>query len=63
MIPMSYKYNTEYTTKHSAVCYDIAMNSTSKTWLSFNLSIVYQIWWPNGNGSGLAIQNAVSKKR
>ena len=50
--PMLY---TEYTTKHSAACRDVAINSTSGTWLSFNLSVVYQIWY-NGNGSGLVIQ-------
>ena len=41
---MLYNYNAEHTTKHSAACYDVAINSQSKTWLSFNLSMVYQFW-------------------
>ena len=53
---MLYDYNTEYTTKPSVACYDVDINSKIKVWLSFNLSIVYQISWPNGNGSGFAIQ-------
>ena len=55
MIPMLYNYKTEYTTKHSVACYDVAINSTSKTRLSFNLSIVNKIWWPYGDDSGLGI--------
>ena len=42
---MLYNYNAEYTMKHSAACYDVAINSTSKIRLSFNLAIVYQIWY------------------
>ena len=34
----------------------IVINSTSETWLCFNLPIVYQIWWPYGNRSWLAIK-------
>ena len=40
---MLYEYNTEYTRKHSAMCYHEELNSTGKTWLSFNTSIVYQL--------------------
>ena len=40
-----YYYNTLYTTKHDATCYDADINSTGKTWLTFNLSIVYQVSW------------------
>ena len=40
-IEMLYDYNTEYKTKHSAMCYDTDINYTGKTWLSFNLSLVY----------------------
>ena len=43
-----YDYNTEYTTNVKTLyryntCYGVAISSTSKTWLSFILSIVYQI--------------------
>ena len=38
-----YEYNTEYTRKHSAACYHEDSNSTRKTWLRFNTSIVYQL--------------------
>ena len=41
---MLYVYIAEYTTKHSATCSDEDLNSTEKTWLSFNTSSVYQIW-------------------
>ena len=33
-----------------ATCYDVDKNSTGKTWLTFNLSIVHQV--PNGCGCG-----------
>ena len=33
---MLYDYNTEYTTKPSATCYDENINGTGKTRLSFN---------------------------
>ena len=42
--------------KQSTTCYGEAMNSTWKTWLRFYFSIVYQIWWLNGNSNGFAIQ-------
>ena len=35
---------------NSVACYDVDLNTTAKTWLSFNLSIVYQVSWPNGYG-------------
>ena len=31
MMQMLYDYNTEYTTKHIAKCYDADINSTGKT--------------------------------
>ena len=39
-----YDYNTEYTTTHSATCYDVHVyiNIIRKLWLRFNLTIVYQ---------------------
>ena len=35
-----YQFNTEYTTKHSVLGYDVGRNSKAKSWLSFNLSKV-----------------------
>ena len=40
---MLYDYNTDYTTKQSATCYDNDINSIGKTSLSFNKSIVCQV--------------------
>ena len=40
---MLYEYNTDYTRKHSAKCYHGDLNSTGKTWLRLNTSIVYQL--------------------
>ena len=51
-------YNTEYTTKHSTVCFDVDINGSGKVCLSFNFSLVYQFSWPNGNGSGFAKQGS-----
>ena len=56
MIQIFYEYNTENTTKHSATCYDEDINR--KTWLRFNSSIVCQVSWPNGYGSGFTIQRS-----
>ena len=55
MIQILYDYNTEYMTKHSAACCDLEINNTGKTWLSFHLSIVYQVSWPNDNSNDFTI--------
>ena len=57
-IHMLYDYNTEHITKHSAMCYDEDINSTGKPLLSSNLSIVYQVSWPNSYGGGFSIQGS-----
>ena len=69
MIQMLYEYNTEYTTEQytTYACYNEDKTSTGKTWLSFNMSIVSQVAWPNGEGVGFTIQElwvrpAVGKK-
>ena len=58
MIQILYDYNTEYKTNRSATCYDADINSTGKTWLSLNLSIVSQVSWPNGYGGGFTTQGS-----
>ena len=55
MIQMIYDYNIEYTTKFLAF-YDVDINNTDKTCLSFN--IVYQFSWPNGYSDGSNIQGS-----
>ena len=58
MIQMLYDYDTEYTTKHSAACYyiHVDINSTVKTSLRFNLSVVYHVSWSYGYDSGFPNQ-------
>ena len=58
MIKMLYEYIIEYTKKHPATCFDEDINSTGKTWLSFNLSMVCQVEWPSGYGGGFTIQRS-----
>ena len=45
---MLYEYNTEYTTKHSATCYDEDLNSLGKTRLSFTSQQCVRSEWPSG---------------
>ena len=65
---MLYEYNTEYTTKHSAACLDEDLNCRGKSWLSFNMSRVCQVWiakrlrrWPQ-NLKVVSSSPAVGKK-
>ena len=58
MIQMLYDYNTECNAKRSASCSDVDIDSTGKTWLSFILSIVCYVSWPNGKSSGFTIQGS-----
>ena len=61
MTSISYDYITECITKwkHCLAWYDVAINSTRTPvfyWISFKLSFVYQIGWPNGLGTALDLR-------
>ena len=53
MIRMLNDCNTE---QLDATCYNADIKSAGKTLICFNLSIIYQVAWPNGNGSGFTIE-------
>ena len=40
---------------------DVYINSTGKTWLYFTLSLVYQISWTSGYGSGFQISGLIDR--